>query len=240
MNKTNIISTIFAALLLTALWFYIYQDLSENQANEMNENFATTTVASLIKDVSVDFEGDGEAVIEIIEDTSQIAQETQQKQEIIKPIPDLDREIVFSGDFSEDARQMMTEEIETLSQNLKNDPTVFSDWLYLGLNRKAIGDYEGVKSAWEYAKLLSPTNFVVRGNLGDLYAYYLKDNQKAEENYLRALEMGSTQIYLYFKTAEFYRDFLKDNQKATEIIQKGLEISPNSPELQSLLQSLSD
>jgi len=73
--------------------------------------------------------------------------------------------------------------------------------------------------------------------LGDLYAYYLRDNQKAEENYLKALELGPSQIYLYFKTAEFYRDFLLDNQKAKETVQMGLINNPTSQELKDLLNS---
>jgi len=239
MQKKNIISSIFIAFLLTALWFYIYRDLSDNQVDLIDETDNATTTPSLIDDISVDIEGDGDAIVEVIEvDNSQNSQEEQPKPAIIRPIPDLDREIVFGDDFSEEERQVMIAKIKEASEELKNDPTSFGNWLYLGLDRKAIGDYEGAKLAWEYAKLLDPNNFVVRANLGDLYAYYLRDNVKAEENYLEALKQGSSQIYLYYKTAEFYRDFLEDNQKAKEIVQIGLNLNPNSPELQSLLNSL--
>ena len=235
MKKKNIISSVLVALLLTALWFYIYRDLSDNQMDQINN--ATTT--PLIDGVSVDFEGDGEAIVEVIDkNDSQNQQEEQEKPAIIKPIPDLDREIVFTDDYPEDMQQVMIENIEKASQELKDDPTFFGNWLYLGLDRKAINDYEGARLAWEYAKLINPNNFVVRGNLGDLYAYYLKDNEKAEENYLKALELGSGQIYLYYKTAEFYQLFLKDNQKAVGIVQMGLQLNPNSQELQSLLTSI--
>jgi len=234
-KKKNIISSVLVALLLTALWFYIYRDLSDNQMDQINN--ATTT--PLIDGVSVDFEGDGEAIVEVIDkNDSQNQQEEQEKPAIIKPIPDLDREIVFTDDYPEDMQQVMIENIEKASQELKDDPTFFGNWLYLGLDRKAINDYEGARLAWEYAKLINPNNFVVRGNLGDLYAYYLKDNEKAEENYLKALELGSGQIYLYYKTAEFYQLFLKDNQKAVGIVQMGLQLNPNSQELQSLLTSI--
>ena len=238
MKKKNIISSVLVALLLTALWFYIYRDLSDDQVEEIGEiNNATTT--PLIDGVSVDFEGDGEAIVEIIgKEDLQDSQENQKKPAIIKPIPDLDRKIVFTDDFLENERQIMTDKIEKASKELKDDPTFFSNWLYLGLDRKAINDYEGARLAWEYAKLINPNNFVVRGNLGDLYAYYLKDNEKAEENYLKALELGSGQIYLYYKTAEFYQLFLKDDQKAVGIVQIGLQLNPNSQELQSLLTSI--
>lgn len=234
MNKKNIISSVFIAFLLTGLWFYIYGDLSDNQTDQVDEIANATTTPSL-----VDVGNRSGTIIKVIEkDDSQSSQGEQQKPVIIKPIPDLDREIVFGDDFSEEAQQIMINEIDGLAQELKNDPTVFSNWLYLGLSRKSIGDYDGAKQAWEYAKLLDTSNFVVRGNLGDLYAYYLRDNTKAEENYLKALELGPSQVYLYYKTAEFYRDFLLDTQKAKEIVQTGLLKNPNNPELQSLLNSL--
>ena len=239
MDKKNIISSIFVAFLLTALWFYIYQDLSDNQvengAEAVNNEQAIATSTSPITGVSLDFEGNGEVVVEAIDKelTPQL-----QYQTIIKPIPDLDRKIIFPDDFPEDARQIMIDKIEEISQNLKNDPNSFSDWLYLGLNRKAINDYEGAKLVWEYATLINPNNFVVRGNLGDLNAYYLRDNQEAEKNYLKALDLGAGQTYLYFKTAEFYQLFLKDKQKARDIVQTGLKLNPNSSELQSLLNNL--
>jgi len=237
MNKKNIISSIFIAFLLTGLWFYIYKDLDNNQENQVDEiSDVVTSTDSLINDVTFDF-GEDEAVVEVIEGGEQ-QPITQEKPSVIKPIPDLDREIVFTDDMPEDARQIMRDRMEETIQELKIDPNSFDKWLYLGLDRKIIEDYEGAKLAWEYAKLLDASNFVVRGNLGDLYAYYLRDNVKAEENYLKSLELGPGQVYLYYKTAEFYRDFLLDTQKAKNIVQTGLLNKPNDPELQSLLNSL--
>ena len=236
MNKKNIIFSIFVALLLTGLWFYIYKDLNNNQENQIDKT--ATTTPSLADSISVNFGDDENVVVEMLNNDEQDLQENQEKPEIIRPIPDLDRKIVFGDDFSEQEQQIMIDEMEGMILELKNDPTSFSNWLYLGLDRKGIGDYEGAKQAWEYAMLIEPGSFVVRGNLGDLYAYYLKDNKKAEDNYLKALELGPSQIYLYYKTAEFYRDFLNDSQKAKGIVQIGLKLSPDSSELQSLLQSL--
>jgi len=236
MNKKNIISSILVALLLTAVWFYIYKDLNNEQTNdtEVNNN-ATSSDSSLIKNLSFVTEDGEEALITVMEDESQISQAEQLRN---TPIPDLNRKIVFSDDFSEEAQKIMTEKIEKVIQELKNDPKSFDNWLTLGLHRKTISDYEGAKLAWEYAKVLDQNNSVVRGNLGDIYAYYLNDNQKAEENYLKALELGSSQVHLYFKVVEFYRDILKNNERAKEIVQFGLSLNPDSPELQSLLNSL--
>ncbi len=237
MNKKNIISSIVVALLLTGLWFYIYRDLNDNQENQVKEtNGVATSTDLLVNDVTFDF-GDDEAIVNVIEGGEQ-QPISQEKPSIIKPIPDLDREIVFTDDMPDDARQIMRDRMSKTIQELKNDPTNFENWLYLGLDRKIIEDYEGAKFAWEYARLLDTNNFVVRVNLGDLYAYYLSDNVKAEENYLRAIDLGPRQVYVYYKTAEFYRDFLEDIQKAKNIVQTGLFNNPNDSELQSLLNSL--
>lgn len=237
MNKKNIISSIIFALLLTALWFYIYQDLSDNdQENFENQEETATTTPSQEGNNSISLENDKNIVIDVIKDEPNLQAESE-RLTIIEPIPDLERKIVFGDDFSEQEQQIMTNKIDELVQRLKDDPTSLEDWLYLGLNRKMIGDYEGAKEAWEYAKLVSPDNFVVRGNLGDLYAYYLKDNEKAELNYKEALERGPSQVYLYFKTVEFYRDFLNDISKAKEVAQTGFNIT-KSPDIQALIDSL--
>jgi len=237
MNKKNIVSSIIIALLLTGLWFYIYRDLPNEQdnVNDMSNNIATTT--SLIESISIN-QSENDKEIKVVNVDLENDQEDQINKEIIRPIPDLDRVLIYPEGFSKEAQDIIAEKISKTSQKLKNDPNSISNWIQLGLDRKMLDDHEGSRQAWEYAKLVSPNNFVVRGNLGDLYAYYLKDNQKAEENYLKALELGPSQIYLYFKTAEFYRDFLLDDQKAKEIVQKGLINNPNSQELKDLLNSL--
>jgi len=236
MKKKNIISSFIIALLMTVLWFYIYRDLPNEQDNidDVANSIATTT--PLVENVSIN-KGENSKEIKVVTIDLEDDQEDQINKEIIRPIPDLDRVLIYPEGFSKEAQDIIAEKISKTSQKLKNDPNSVSDWIELGLNRKMLDDHEGSKQAWEYAKLVSPKNFVVRGNLGDLYAYYLRDNQKAEENYLKALELGPSQIYLYFKTAEFYRDFLLDNQKAKEIVQMGLINNPNSQELKNLLNS---
>ncbi len=228
MQKKNIRISLIVGLLLVIFVFYIYKDLYNKNENSIENNLATTTAVQVEQTddlIKVGVEEGNKVVIKEI------------KEEKI-PIPDLNREIVFSDNYPEEARQIMIDKIEKKSLELKEDPTFFSNWLYLGIDRKAIEDYDGAKLVWEYAKLLDLNNFVVRGNLGDLYAYYLKDNQNAEINYLEALKLGPTQTYLYYKIAEFYTEFLNDKEKAIEIVEAGIKINSNSPELKNLLSSL--
>jgi len=85
---------------------------------------------------------------------------------------------------------------------------------------------------------LNPLASLSYGNLGDLNAYYLHNNEKAEEYYLKAIELGPKQEYLYSKIVEFYTEILDENEKALKIVQDGLIHSPDSQYLQELLQYL--
>jgi len=68
MKKKNIISFILIALLLTVLWFYINWDLSKevDQAN-IDEIDNSTTMPSLIDNISIETEDEGDVTIEVIE-----------------------------------------------------------------------------------------------------------------------------------------------------------------------------
>lgn len=76
----------------------------------------------------------------------------------------------------------------------------FSAFNSLGMIKKALYDFEGAKQVWEYANIKSPKNSLSFFNLGILYMDDLKDNQKAEENFLIVLknskgEKGNEQYY---------------------------------------------
>ena len=109
----------------------------------------------------------------------------------------------------------------------------------LGVYRKIIGDYEGAREVWEYASAIRPQNSVSFNNLGELYAYYLKNNKKAEENYAKAIENDPSAIYIYRNFFDFYRYFAKDTAKARAILEKGIAANPaTSSDLKNLLKSL--
>jgi len=154
------------------------------------------------------------------------------------PVPDLDRMVIDKNSLSEEVALILEQKIRGLSDELKLDSDNLSAWLDLGIWRKTGGDYEGAVAAWDYAGKIRPENSISFNNLGDLYAYYLKDPQKAEENFLKAIENGPYEIYLYFKMHDFYRDVMKDTAKARAIVERGLESNPDSTELQDLLNSI--
>ncbi len=236
MQKKNLQMSLIIGILLAILVFYIYQDLSGK--NDDSNTPLIDQTNDLIEGVEVFENGDEDLIIEEITDGNIDIVDVQNIQKEVVPMPDLNRKIEFPIDFPEEAKQIMIDRINQVVQDIENNPNSYDDWISLGLQRKAIEDYKGVEIAWEYAKYLEPDKFLAWSNLGDLYAYYLRDNIKAEKNYIGAIERGSHQIFIYFKIAEFYTDFLNDKEKAIAIVKKGIEINPSSEDLQNLLNSL--
>lgn len=152
-------------------------------------------------------------------------------------MPKLNRPVPEHTTLSVEVRTILATRIKNWSDKIAKEPNNSESWVFLGVEYKTAGDYEGAREAWEYATYLSP-NFVAHQNLGDLYAYYLKDFAKAEAHFLEAIRISPSSEYLYFKTAEFYRDVVKDISKARAIVEKGIVAISSSSDLKSLLASL--
>ncbi|MEW5907575.1 MAG: hypothetical protein AB1643_00085 [Patescibacteria group bacterium] len=162
--------------------------------------------------------------------------ESEEPQQPVVEIPNLDRPINITVNLTKEAEEIIRKKIEELSSKLKENPNLLDLWLDLGIYRKIIGDYEGAVEAWEYVSVVSPKNSTSFHNLGDLYAFYLKDYQKAEKNFLIAIENNPSQIFSYRSLYELYRYAMKDDEKAKEILKKGIEINPDtSQDLKNLL-----
>ena len=157
-----------------------------------------------------------------------------------KPIPDLTRKVVFGSDVSltPEVKAMVEQKVSGLQAELSKKPEYWAAWIDLGIYYKMAGDYDGAVISWKYARKLSPTDYISPANLGNLYAYFLKDNGQAEIYYKEAISKGPTQAYLYTQLAEVYRDIFKDLDKARAIIVQGLSKIPNDPNLLQLQASL--
>ena len=197
-------------------------------------------------DVSEEAKGqEKEVIIDIAEDGTIKSADKDYKIEIVPAqdsvsmdMPDLDRKIVFADGISDEARVIIMKNIEKLTKELKENSDLFQNWIDLGMQMKIAGEYKGARDVWEYAGAIRPQNSLSFRNLGDLYGYYLEDNKKAEENFLKAIENGPDQIEYYFKTADFYRKVMKDPVRARAIVEQGIESNPDSKELKELLVSL--
>jgi len=230
MKKKKILFIIFVLLVCGGLVFYFYKALFKNTPAIQGQSLDNNTVN--IGGVTIQGEGDMNGVkIEKID----IAND---KPAVNIPIPDLDREIKIVGEMSDDAKRIATDKIKDISSQLKKSSDNLENWLLLGIYRKMINDYEGARIAWEYAGAIRPQSPTPFNNLGELYAYQLKDNIKAEENYLKAIKNDPSAIYIYRNFFDFYRYFAKDMTKARAILEKGISANPTtSADLKALLQT---
>ena len=234
--KNKIIFIIIVLLVCAGLGFYFYEKLSpktQNSPTVQGQSLDKSMNTVNIGGVTIQGEGDMKGVkIEPVEIP-------KNKLTINAPMPNLDMEIKITAEMSEDAKKIVTAKIQNLSSQLKKDSDNLENWLVLGVYRKIIGDYEGAREVWEYAGAIRPQNSVSFNNLGELYAYYLKDNKKAEENYAKAIENDPSAIYIYRNFFDFYRYVAKDTIKARAILEKGIAANlATSSDLKSLLQNV--
>jgi hypothetical protein len=122
------------------------------------------------------------------------------------------------------------EELAELATELSENPFDFDNWVRVGVLKKFFRNFEGARQVWEYANIIAPVNSVAHSNLGDLYGFYLNEFEKAEENYLKAIEVDPQFSQFYIGLAEFY--YTHDRQPdAEDIINRGLETLPGDETL---------
>ena len=148
--------------------------------------------------------------------------------------PELDRPLVFSSVFNEEARRLMTDKIRTSIAAIKKNPGDLASWTDLGVLRNTIDDYKGAEEIWRYLIAAAPDNAGPYINLANLYAFELKNPSAAEENFKKALEKGPKEVSAWRAAYEFYRRVRMDEEKARETLKKGIA-ETRSPDLQYLL-----
>jgi len=91
----------------------------------------------------------------------------------------------------------------------------------IAMIKRMAGDFEGARDVWNYVSLKSPKNSVSFFNLGQLYAEDLKDNKKAEEGFLKALEnsQGESGNEQYYRgVVDFYTYYYPEKISEVEKI----------------------
>ncbi len=241
----KIILSMLAVLILLAIYIVFDKNSQNNQSlnTATNQNSSTTTAeltplsAPITTAGSITTTKGGKYTIEQVPIKEQVSlNETK----VPQPIPDLNRPVVGVGSVavSSDAIVRATEKILEMQSRLKKNPSDLAAWVDLGIYQKMAGDYQGVVISWTYATKLNPSHFIAFANLGDFYAYFLKDNVKSEMYYKQAISKAPTQSYLYTQLADVYRYFFKDLDKARAIVEQGLLKIPNDPNLLQMKASL--
>lgn len=220
LTKTHkIIVVVFTALALFGLYLL---SIKKAQLPESGTKDNASTTSTNIPGTDLNIEGNGNYTI------TQVSTENKK----VPKMPDLNRPVTFSSavSLSDDIKQKITNKIISLEANLKTNPKDVSTWNNLGNYQKMAGDYDGAMLSWKYAGDVS-NDFVSYANVGNLYAYYLKDSGMAETYYKKAISRGPTTAYLYIQLASVYIDIFKDLTKANAIIDQGLVNIPNDKSL---------
>lgn len=161
-------------------------------------------------------------------------------EDVVTGVPSIDRPIIAPSGMSEDKVALAREKIQELSAILKENSRLFSHWLDLGTYRKMIEDFDGAFEAWQYASVLQPNDARPYNNIGNLYVYYLHNNEEGEKYLLEAIEKSPDGLQYYAAAFEFYYYVLKDEKRGKDILEEGIarNQSTASP-LRELLYSLS-
>lgn len=136
--------------------------------------------------------------------------------------------------------QIITYLEKTISA-LKKDEHSYQDWIYLGLYRKILGDYDGAYEAWNYATLLAPGEEVAYLNLANLYDLSLGNYAQAELYYKKGLEINPKNTQTYQNLFEMYRyRYGKNPSAAEDILKLGIAKNPEALDLFVLLARFYD
>jgi tetratricopeptide (TPR) repeat protein len=218
--KNKLIFISIAVLVLLGAGSYIAYDLGLFKKDKTPEEKA-------IDDLSpgVNIEGEGDFTVEPIYALPEGVS-----------IPDLEKQVSVTEDLAEDVLNIAFSKIDQLRADLKTDPGLFDSWINLGIYLKLIGDFDYTRDVWEFAAKIRPESSVPFHNLGDLYHHEFKDFNKSEENYLKAIENDSLNVFTYQNLYELYRYSYKEKADlADNILLQGMDANPNDPYLVILL-----
>jgi len=213
---------IILSILVIAILFggYVYFDRKSKDSVPVITNDSNQTATTTIPNTFTDSRG-------LTYTISPVSNKTTST--LPTPIPDLNRPVTKSIGANVTEANTSTAEVKVkeLQTALKVDPKGFANWIELGMYQQLGGDYDGAIISWKYASRLVPADSVSLGNIGNLYAYNLKDTTQAEVYYKQAIARAPQQGYLYYQLAQIYLDFSNDKVKAMAIIDQGLSQNQN-------------
>lgn len=163
-----------------------------------------------------------------------------QKQGLIKIFPTReDREFkrILSIDRSKfkPAQGVTTEQLEAEIKNLEErkrkveaDPNNAQTWFDFGYTKEFLNDHEGAALAWERAFELQPLSFLIAVNLANDYQYFLKNYERAEFYYRKAIEVRPDYTQAYQGLSDLYRFNWKEKQDKFEPLM--VEAIKNDPQ----------
>lgn len=123
-------------------------------------------------------------------------------------------------------------------EQLKFNPNGIAYWLQLAQLRKGADDFTGAEEVWLYVTKRWPNDPIAFANLGDLYAFSLKNSAKAVEYWKAATAADARTINVYLALATFQSINLNDKSAAKATLELGLKANPGNLNLETALSQL--
>ncbi|MBI5045687.1 MAG: hypothetical protein HZC14_01620 [Candidatus Niyogibacteria bacterium] len=223
--KKTILYILGIVILLSGVGYLVWRQFQERPLDVPREGLSHGETA-VLPDKVVDKKG-----------TAAKPENTNTLADILaKPLSDV--EPILSRAIPAGADVNMASEIKKLVELIRGNYDFRDGWINLGIYREQIKDYEGAAEAWEYASAIRPFDPAPLINLGNLYGYYVHDNKKAEEYFLKAIEAKPKEAYAYYRAHEFYAD-ISETAKAKAVLERGIAADPvGSGDLKAALSAL--
>lgn len=225
MKKILIIIGLFLAA-VGFLWYLqnkLSSSLSFNSGESMNNNMATTTAIITVKELSIN------AVKPVVTPVLSLAEEALKVARApFHPSSAASSEVVAL------ANKKIGELVASIVKNYDSE----AQWLDLGSYRKLVGDNSGAIAAWNFLAKIRPQDYIAQHNLGDLYAFSLRDYVRGERYFLKSIELNQANVQGYLALANLYAvaSFGKTGQVAS-ILLRGIEANPGELSLITALAS---
>lgn len=145
---------------------------------------------------------------------------------------------IVKEDLADWQKQKYLEDFASVKESLEQRPDQLEGWVYLGVIKKQVGDYQGAEAAWIKAGQLRPKNSTSFGNLADLYVNFTKEYDKAEPAYRTAIENSAGEaknVSFYRNLYYFYYYNLEDMEKAEATLLEAVAFNSGSSETLALL-----
>jgi len=132
---------------------------------------------------------------------------------------------------TQDILEKSLEELNLQYQKIKEDDHVYIRWINIGILKKRLNDFKETEEAWQTAISYNPDQSLAFGNLADLYLFNLQEYEKAEEYYLKVLNMRTDNYTYYIGLVSLYRYNMTEKANLIEkILLEGAEKNPAEAE----------
>ena len=211
-NKNRILPLSLLVLVLVGIVYYAYRKERGFRVTDSDNDAVATSTKTLEIAPGIFAEVEGNAVPTI----------TVVPVEDSLPMPNLEGPVVTPTAMDTQTGQRIVNHIKNLTVLLRADPSSYNTWNDLGIYRKMLNDYKGAEEIWVYLIDAVPTVATAHINLGNLYAYYIRDNKKAEVHFLKAVELAPRWTEGYIRLVDFYVTVLADETKAIKFLENSI------------------